>query len=123
MATITINGREIECMSYVFAKMELDLDSGRNLNGIMERNVLAHHPRKITVKFPPMGSSEMVSLLAALDNSTLTVNAFNPFTGIQETMTMYHGDLIPEIYWNGVNPATNQQEILYKEFQVELVEY
>lgn len=123
MATITINGKELECSSYTFAKMEIDLDSGRNLNGVMERNVLAHHPRKITIKFPPMNSTEMVSLLAALDNSTLTVKAFNPFTGTQETMTMYHGDLIPEIYWNGTNPTTKEQEILYKEFQVELVEY
>ena len=123
MATITINGKELECSSYVFAKMELDLDSGRNLNGVMERNVLAHHPRKITVKFPPMNSSQMVSLLSVVDKSTLTVKAFNPFTASQETMTMYHGDLIPEIYWNGINPTTNKQEILYKEFQVELVEY
>lgn len=123
MAIIAINGKQLECSSYTFAKMELDLDSGRNLNGIMERNVLAHHPRKLTIKFPPMNSTEMVSLLAVLDKSTLTVNAFNPFTGSYENMTMYHGDLIPEIYWNGTNPATNTQEILYKEFQVELVEY
>lgn len=123
MATITISGKELECTSYVFAKMELDLDSGRNLNGVMERNVLAHHPRKLTVKFPPMNSAEMVSLLAIIDKSTLSVTAFNPFTGLNETMTMYHGDLIPEIYWNGINPKTNTQEILYKEFQVELVEY
>lgn len=123
MAIIAINGKQLECSSYTFAKMELDLDSGRNLNGIMERNVLAHHPRKLTIKFPPMNSTEMINLLAVLDNSSLTVNAFNPFTGAYENMTMYHGDLIPEIYWNGTNPTTNTQEILYKEFQVELVEY
>ena len=123
MAIIAINGKQLECSSYTFAKMELDLDSGRNLNGVMERNVLAHHPRKITVKFPPMNSTDMINLLAVLDKSTLTVNAFNPFTGAYENMTMYHGDLIPEIYWNGTNPTTKTQEILYKEFQVELVEY
>lgn len=123
MEILTINNKQLECSSYVFAKMELDLDSGRNLNGIMERNVLAHHPRKITVKFPPMNSAQMVELLNVLDNSTLTVTAFNPFTASTETMSMMHGDLIPEVYWNGINPTTNTQEVLYKEFQVELVEY
>lgn len=123
MATLTINGKQLECMTYQFAKMELDLDSGRNLNGVMERNVLAHHPRKLTVTFAPMNQAEMKSLLNTIDNPTLTVVAFDPFAGSNTTMTMYHGDLIPEIYWNGINPTTNKQEILYKEFKVELVEY
>ena len=123
MATFKINNTDVNCASYRFAKMEIDLDSGRNLNGVMERTVLAHHPRKLFLKFPPMNETQMYNLLTLLDNSTLTVTAYNPFTKTTVTMDMMHGDLIPEIYWDGINPATNTKEILYKEFSVELVEY
>lgn len=123
MATLTINSTSVDCASYRFAKMEIDLDSGRNLNGVMERTVLAHHPRKLYITFPPMDETAMYNLLALLDNSTLSVTAYNPFTKTTETMSMMHGDLDPEIYWDGTNPATNTKEILYKEFPVELVEY
>ena len=123
MASITINNTSIDCSSYKFGKMEIDLDSGRNLNGVMERTVLAHHPRKLTLTFPPMNEASMYSLLGLLDSSTLTVTAYNPFTKTTEQMTMYHGDLTPEIYWDGINPANNTKEILYKDFSVELVEY
>ena len=123
MAILIINNTEIECASYRFAKMEIDLDSGRNLNGVMERTVLAHHPRKLFLKFPPMNENAMYNLLNILDNSTLYVTAYNPFTKTTETMTMMHGDLDPEIYWYGTNPRDNSKEVLYKEFSVELVEY
>lgn len=123
MASITINGHTYECSSYQFGKYELDLDSGRNLNGVMERNVLAHHPRKIFAKFPSMDENTMASLLSDFDNSTLSVTAYNPFTKSNVTMSMMHNDLIPEIYWDGINPTTQQKEVLYNEFSIELVEY
>ena len=123
MATVRINNTDVECASYKFGKMEIDVESGRNLDGVMERTVLAHHPRKLFLTFPPMGENAMYNLLDLLDNSTLSVTAYNPFTKTTVTMDMMHGDLIPEIYWDGINPATNTKEILYKEFSVELVEY
>lgn len=123
MATLKIGNTDLSCMSYRFAKMEIDLDSGRNLNGVMERNILAHHPRKLFITFPAMNETAMYNLLALLDNPTLSVTAYNPFTKTTEPMTMMHGDLSPEIYWDGINPATNTKEILYKQFTVELVEY
>lgn len=123
MATFKIGNTSVDCASYRFGKYELDLDSGRNLNGVMERTVLAHHPRKLFVKFPPMDETAMYNLLTLLDNTTLSVTAYNPFTKTTETMSMMHGDLVPEIYWDGINPATNTKEILYKELNVELVEY
>jgi len=123
MATLKINNTDVNCASYRFAKMEIDLDSGRNLNGVMERTVLAHHPRKLFIKFPPMNENAMYNLLILLDNSTLSVTAYNPFTKTTETMSMMHGDLDPEIYWDGVNPQNNTKEVLYKELSVELVEY
>ena len=91
MATLTINSIEVPCSKYKFSKMEIDLDSGRNLNGVMERNILAHHPRKLHITFPPMNENSMHALLSLLDNPTLTVTAYNPFTKSTETMYMMHG--------------------------------
>lgn len=121
---LNIGGTELAVASYEFNKMELDIDSGRNLNGVLERNILSHHPRKIMVTFPPMSQSDMENLLSILDNSTLTVSAYNPFTGaIESNIKMYHGDLKPKIYWKVENLAGDAVEVLYYELQVELVEY
>lgn len=121
MAILRINNTDVECASYRFGKMELDLDSGRNLNGVMERTVLAHHPRKLFITFPPMYEDEMYTLLNLLDNSTISVTAYNPFTKTMATMNMMHGDIIPEVYWAEI--TNNSQEVFYKELSVELVEY
>lgn len=113
---INVDGTDIEVMSYIFSKKELDLDSGRNLNGNMSRNVLPHHPRTIDVILPPLSRSEMYEILNILDKSELTVQAFDIFKNRIDTIIMMHGDLTPELYWN-------PDEMLYKEFKVQLVEY
>lgn len=121
MELVKINGVELNnpapAPPYNFSKKEMDLDSGRSLDGVMQRNVLPHHPHTLTLKFPPMGKNEMTNLLQMLDHSMLSVTAFDPFIGDMATYPMYHGDL---------NPAINiyvEDRILYDEFQVELVEY
>lgn len=118
---VSINGVELNnpapAPPYNFSKKEQDLDSGRNLNGVMERNILAHHPHTLSLKFPPMEASQMTALLQLLDHSTLSVRAYDPFIGGMATYSMYHGDL---------NPSINiyvSDRILYNEFSVELVEY
>lgn len=121
MSLIQINGVELDnpapAPPYNFSKKELDLDSGRNLNGVMQRNILAHHPHTLTLKFPPMDAEQMSTLLNRLDNPYLNVTAFDPFLNNMATYTMMHGDL---------NPSINiyvTDRILYNEFTVELVEY
>lgn len=121
---LVISGKSLKTSSYEFDKMELDVDSGRNLKGKMDRNILSHHPRKIIAKFPPMSGTEMKELLNILDHSTLYVTAFNPFTNAMESnIKMYHGDLKPVVYWKVVNIAGTAIEVQYNELQVELVEY
>ena len=102
---------------YVFSKKELDLDSGRNLNGVMQRNVLDHHPHTLSLKFPPMDEDQMATLLNLLDHPTLSVTAYDPFKKSQQTYSMMHGDLNPSI------DIFVTDRILYNEFSVELVEY
>lgn len=115
----------IETTDYELDKMELDLDSGRNLNGVMERNILSHHPRKIIATLPPKNGADMKSLLTLLDHSTLYVKAFDPFLNAMQTspMKMYHGDLKPQLYWKVENINGTAIEVLYQKLKIELVEY
>lgn len=123
---LIVNGTDITeyISSYELDKMELDIDSGRNLNGVLERNILSHHPRKIIASIKPVSGTEMASLLTLLDNPRLTVNGYNPFTNsMTGDMTMYHGDLRPVLYWKVENVEGNSVEVLYQTLQIELVEY
>lgn len=121
MSLVKINGKELNnpapAPPYNFSKKEMDLDSGRNLEGVMQRNILAHHPHTLKLKFPPMGAEQMTTLLNLLDNPYLQVTAFDPFLNNMATYTMMHGDLNPSI------DIFVEDRILYNEFTVELVEY
>lgn len=115
---------ELKTFDYNFDKMELDLDSGRNLNGKMDRNILSHHPRKIIATFPAQDGVQMQKLLNLLDHSTLYVKAHDPFINAMQTqpMEMMHGDLKTKLYWKVVDLEDNV-ETMYEACQVELVEY
>lgn len=115
---------ELKTFDYNFHKMELDLDSGRNLNGKMDRNILSHHPRKIIATFPAQDGVQMQKLLNLLDHSTLYVKAHDPFINAMQTepMVMMHGDLKTKLYWKVVDLEDNV-ETMYEACQVELVEY
>lgn len=103
-------------MSYDFSKKEQDLDSGRNLKGKMERNVLEHHPRTIDIVLPPCDRTAMHNYMVVFDKPKLTVKGFDIFTNKIETITCMHGDLSPSIYWN-------PDEMLYNAMKIQLVEY
>lgn len=97
---LNVDGEDIEVMNYDFSKKEQDLDSGRNLAGIMERNVLEHHPRTLDIVLPSCDREKMHRYLSKFDKPRLTVRAFDIFTNQIETVTMMHGDLNPSLYWN-----------------------
>lgn len=103
-------------MSYDFSKKEQDLDSGRNLKGVMERNVLSHHPRTIDIVLPPCDRTAMYNYLKIFDKSTLKIKAFDIFQNKVVSISMYHGDLNPSLYWN-------PDEMLYNAMKIQLVEY
>lgn len=109
-----------------FGRYEQDLDSGRDMDGVMQRTVLSHHPRKIFLNMPyGMNIKEMKRFLSLIDQSTLYIKAFNPFAGeIQTTqMKMMHGDLVPEVdYWY-FDYETQKIDCNYNAISVEIVEY
>lgn len=102
---------------YNFSKIEQDLDSGRNLLGVMERTILDHHVHKLQLTFPPMAKEKMATLLQILDKPYLQVTAFDPQTNSMQTYTMYHNDLT-----SGLNIYTSDWT-LYDTFSVDLIEY
>lgn len=124
MATqlLNIDGTDVEVMGYLWSKKDQDLDSGRNLAGYMERNILDHSVVTLKVTFPPQNQTERQELINLLDKHSLTVKCLSPKTNSVETHTMYHGDLDSEIYWNVID-NDGKEEILYNSFSVELVEY
>lgn len=121
MALISINGTEVEVMKYEWTLADQDLDSGRNLAGYMERNLLPHSVNTLTLTFPPQIASERAAILQLLHHENLTCTFLSPFSNSMETHTMMHGDLPSTIYWNVDDDLGSQT--LYEAFQVQLVEY
>lgn len=113
---LNVDGTDVEVQSYDFSKKEIDLDSGRNLAGIMERNVLEHHPRTLDIVLPPCDRDAMHNYMVLFNKPILTIRAFDIFTNQIETIQMMHGDLNPSLYWN-------PDEMLYNAMKIQLVEY
>lgn len=108
---------------YNFSKKEQDLDSGVNLTGYMERNVLEHHRRTLDLTFNSMNGIQMTTLLNLIDNPVLSVTAFDPWFNELRTYEMMHGDLNPTIDRFDYNPDTGIIEAIYNPFTIQLVEY
>lgn len=122
MKVLNIDGVDLEVMDYQWLLADQDLDSGRNLAGYMERNLLDHSVNKLTIIFPPQDGEERKNVLQLLHKKELSCKFLSPYTNSLETHTMMHGDLKSALYWNVIN-QNGQEEILYNSFQVELVEY
>lgn len=111
---------------FTFEKYDQDYDSGRNMKGYLIRNKLEHSVRKLPLVFPAgMNGAQMQRLLAIVDKEEMQVRAFDPWANKMQTtsMRLYHGDLQPKVdhfFWNY---ETNQIDVFYQEFSVNLVEY
>lgn len=118
MAILNINGTDYEVQGFVVSYKELDLDSGRNLRGVMERNVLSHHVRTLDATFPPMNATKMSSLINNIDRATSTIRFYNIKTKAMSTMSCMHGDITPELKW-----YKTDTDSLYNPLKVQFVEY
>lgn len=123
MRTLSIDGTEVQVMDYQWMLADQDLDSGRNLAGYMERNLLDHSVNKLTITFPPQTGAERATTLQLLHKEHLSCNFLSPYTNSYETHDMMHGDLKSALYWNVDSEGDIPSQILYNAFQVELVEY
>lgn len=121
MKILNIDGTDVEVMDYSWTLADQDLDSGRNLAGYMERNLLPHSVNTLTLIFPPQEGPERAATLQLLHKRNLVCTFLSPFSNTMETHTMMHGDLESTIYWNVDDELGSQ--ILYNSFEVKLVEY
>lgn len=86
---------------------DVDLESGRNTNGVMVRKRVAIK-RKLNMEFPPMSSTTLSNILTAVSKVSFDVRYFDPQDGALKTITVYVGDRSMPIYnatmgrWNGV---------------------
>jgi len=121
MALLNIEGKNVEVMKYSWMIADQDLDSGRNLAGYLERNILEHSVNTLNITIPPQNAAQRAHTLQLLHKNYLTVSFLSPYSNTVETHTLYHGDLESELYWN-VDDAIGT-ETLYNAMQVKLVEY
>lgn len=121
MAILNIDGADVEVMNYTWTLADQDLDSGRNLAGYMERNMLPHSVNTLTLTFPPQEAAERALTLQRLHKKNLVCTFLSPYSNTLETHTMMHGDLESTIYWNVDDELGSQT--LYNSFEVKLVEY
>lgn len=118
---LNIDGTDLEVSGYLWKLADQDLDSGRNLAGYMERNLLDHRINTLTITIPSQIASERQATINLLDKYSMQITFLSPKTNTMETHTMMHGDIESEIYWNVEDDLGS--EIRYNSFQVQLVEY
>lgn len=76
---------------------DVDLESGRNTNGVMVRKRVAVK-RKLNMTFPPMSSTTLSNILTAVSGVSFDVRYFDPQTNGLKTITAYVGDRSMPIY-------------------------
>ena len=123
MKILNIDGTDVEVMDYLWNLADLDKDSGRNLAGYMERDLLEHSINTLTIVFPPQNQYERSNTLKLLHKEHLSCRFLSPYSNTVETHDMMHGDLESQLYWNIKDINTDTDIIQYNAFQVKLVEY
>lgn len=97
-------------LEYGLQDLDGEAGAGRNQQGLMFRDRVAVK-RKLTCKFPPMGSQDMATLLQSMDDEFFSIEFPDARTGKRETMTAYVGDRTAPMYtqhsgkwlWSGLS--------------------
>ena len=103
-----------------------DLDSNRNANGVLERNVLDHMPSTISFQTKPMYNNDVDKLMQFIRNHyvvekerKLHLTYYCPDINDYKEGDFYMPDI--EFVMNMVDIEKNR--ILYNGFQLEFIEY
>lgn len=103
----------------------LDLDSGRTLDGVLERTVLEHAPSKIEFETPSITNSDLAELSNILKNAyisdrerNLTVKYYNPADDDYLTGEFY----VPTINYP-INFIRTNNQIVYNPIRIAFIEY
>ena len=103
-----------------------DLDSTRNANGQMTRNVLDHMPSTISFQTKPMYNTELEEMMSFIrDRYTnakerkVELEFYCPDTNSYKSGYFY----IPDIEYPIIKVELEQNRILYNGFTLEFIEY
>ena len=69
----------------------MSLEAGRNAKGTMRLSYIATK-YKIILKTTPLLQPQLTEFYSHIPMRAISINFFNPFTGIRETIQCYRGD-------------------------------
>jgi len=101
-------------------RLTLDKDSYRAASGDLIRNPLPNKKMKFELSFPTMTKTQLKAVLLMLDSEKFTVTYEHPITSVVTSGSFYHGDISYEPYL--IKNEANT-DVLYKPFNVNLIEY
>lgn len=103
-----------------------DLDSGRNANGVLNRNVLDHMPSTISFQAKPMYNRDLNKMMSFIRShymvekeKKLTLEYYCPDIDSYKTGEFY----VPDIEFTINMVDVEKKEILYNGFTLEFIEY
>lgn len=103
-----------------------DVDPTRNANGVLERNVLDHMPSTISFQTKPMYNNDLNELMTFIRNhysvekeKKVVLEYYCPDIDDYKTGEFY----LPDISFPIDMVDTENKRILYREFQLEFIEY
>lgn len=103
-----------------------DVDPTRNANGVLERNVLDHMPSTISFQTKPMYNNELNELMTFIRShysvekeKKIVLEYYCPDIDDYKTGEFY----LPDISFPIDMVDTKNKRILYREFQLEFIEY
>ena len=126
-------GAEIFPLSFVFKESyevtpnrRQDLNSTRNANGILQRNVLSHKPSTISLSTRPMDNTELANMMSLITRNFVAENErkvqltyYCPDINSYKTGYFY----IPDITFPINLVDVENKTILYNSFTLEFIEY
>ena len=100
MAVLTINGQVMPCPSTMTWDIQaFDLDSGRGVDGTMQRSVICQKEKlNLTWRSGALSMSEVSMLLNEVMQPFIQVTYFSPLANAMVTRTMYVGDRSANFY-------------------------
>ena len=100
MSVLTISGVEMPCPSEMqWTLQTFDLDSGRGVDGTMQRQVVcSKEALNLSWNSANLSTQEIAKLLQAVNQPFFSVTYFSPLSGSTVTKTMYVGDRNISIY-------------------------
>lgn len=100
MAVFTINGVEIPApLEFSCDRMALDSEeTGRDQSGNMFRDVITQKRKWNGIKWGPLTSAEIKTILDAVEPAFFTLTAPDPKAGGMVTVTAYVGDRTAPVY-------------------------